>query len=326
MRDNLPLATLADTFPGYDITVLNYFIRRLLGLIPLLIGVSVAVFLILHAIPGDPARLAAGPDASEEDIRQISKNYGLDRPVYVQYWIYVDKVLHGDFGESFRTQRPVIEEIRRTLPATIELTTAAMLVAVLLGVPIGVYSSLHPGSRIDRLITTLAVLGISMPGFFLGLLLMLLFAATLGWLPPTGRGTIAHLVLPTLTLGLPYVATFARLARSNMLDVLSEDYVRTARAKGLSRSVVIYKHALTNASIPLVTVLGIFYGRLLGGAVIVETVFAWPGMGRYMIEAILLRDIYVVQGTIMVFALSVVIINLIVDGLYGLLDPRIAYS
>jgi len=326
LRDNLPLATLADTFPGYDITVLNYFIRRLLGLIPLLIGVSVAVFLILHAIPGDPARLAAGPDASEEDIRQISKNYGLDRPVYVQYWIYVDKVLHGDFGESFRTQRPVIEEIRRTLPATIELTTAAMLVAVLLGVPIGVYSSLHPGSRIDRLITTLAVLGISMPGFFLGLLLMLLFAATLGWLPPTGRGTIAHLVLPTLTLGLPYVATFARLARSNMLDVLSEDYVRTARAKGLSRSVVIYKHALTNASIPLVTVLGIFYGRLLGGAVIVETVFAWPGMGRYMIEAILLRDIYVVQGTIMVFALSVVIINLIVDGLYGLLDPRIAYS
>ena len=306
--------------------MLNYFIRRLLGLIPLLIGVSVAVFLILHAIPGDPARLAAGPDASEEDIRQISKNYGLDRPVYVQYWIYVEKVLHGDFGESFRTQRPVIEEIRRTLPATIELTTAAMLVAVLLGVPIGVYSSLHPGSRIDRLITTLAVLGISMPGFFLGLLLMLLFAATLGWLPPTGRGTIAHLVLPTLTLGLPYVATFARLARSNMLDVLSEDYVRTARAKGLSRSVVIYKHALTNASIPLVTVLGIFYGRLLGGAVIVETVFAWPGMGRYMIEAILMRDIYVVQGTIMVFALSVVIINLIVDGLYGLLDPRIAYS
>lgn len=326
MRDNLPLATLANTFPVHDLTVLNYFIRRLLGLIPLLIGVSVAVFLILHAIPGDPARLAAGPDASEEDIRQISKNYGLDRPVYVQYWIYVEKVLHGDFGESFRTQRPVIEEIRRTLPATIELTTAAMLVAVLLGVPIGVYSSLHPGSRIDRLITTLAVLGISMPGFFLGLLLMLLFAATLGWLPPTGRGTIAHLVLPTLTLGLPYVATFARLARSNMLDVLSEDYVRTARAKGLSRSVVIYKHALTNASIPLVTVLGIFYGRLLGGAVIVETVFAWPGMGRYMIEAILMRDIYVVQGTIMVFALSVVIINLIVDGLYGLLDPRIAYS
>lgn len=306
--------------------MVNYIVRRLLMLVPMLLGVSVAVFLILHLIPGDPARMAAGPDASEADIEQIRINYGLDRSFIVQYGIYLRKVLQGDLGESFQTLAPVTEGILRTFPATLELAAAGMLIAVLLGVPIGIYSALHPRGAADRLVTSLAVLGISMPGFFLGLVLMLVFASMLNWLPPTGRGSLTHLVLPSVTLGLPYVATFARLTRSSMLDVFSEDFIRTARAKGLSWRKVTYRHALRNASIPLVTMLGLDFGRLLGGAVIVEKVFAWPGMGRYMVDAIMVRDIYVVQGTILVFAASVVVINLIVDVIYGALDPRIAYS
>lgn len=304
----------------------SYIVRRLLMLVPMLLGVSVTVFLILHLIPGDPARMAAGPDATDADVEQIRVNHGLDKPLVTQYGIYLSKLLRGDLGDSFQTLAPVTEGIVRTFPATIELAVAGMLIAVVFGVPIGIYSALHPRGTADRLVTSVAVLGISTPGFFLGLLVMLLFASTLNWLPPTGRGTWAHLVLPSLTLGLPYVATFARLTRSSMLDVLAEDFIRTARAKGLSWTKLTYRHALRNAAIPLVTVLGLDFGRLLGGAVIVEKVFSWPGMGRYMVDAIMVRDIYVVQGTILVFAASVVIINLIVDVIYGALDPRIAYS
>lgn len=304
----------------------NYIIRRLLMLLPMLLGVSIAVFLILHLIPGDPAQMAAGPDATQADIDQIRVNYGLDKPFINQYGIYLSKLLHGDLGDSFQTLAPVTEGIARTFPATLELAVAGMLIAVFFGVPIGIYSALHPRGTADRLVTSLAVLGISTPGFFLGLLLMLLFASELNILPPTGRGTWAHLVLPSLTLGLPYVATFARLTRTSMLDVLSEDFIRTARAKGLTWGKLTYRHALRNASIPLVTMLGLDFGRLLGGAVIVEKVFAWPGMGSYMVDAIMVRDIYVIQGTILVFATSVVTINLIVDVIYGALDPRIAYS
>lgn len=305
--------------------MIAYVLRRLLGLIPMLLGVSIAIFLVMHAVPGDPAQMAAGPDASEEDIIQIRENYGLDRPLHEQYAIYLGNLVQGDLGFSFRTQRPVLEDIARTLPATAELAAAAMIIALVLGIPAGIACALRPGTPLDTAVTTFSVLGISMPGFFLGLLLMLLFAAELGWLPPTGRGGLEHLVMPAVTLGLPYVASFARITRSNMLDVLGEDYVRTARAKGLPRRTVVYRHALVNAAIPLVTLLGIYFGRLLGGAVIVETIFAWPGMGRYMIEAIAQRDIYVIQGTILIFALSIVLVNLIVDILYGLIDPRISY-
>ncbi|WP_269586423.1 ABC transporter permease [Roseibium sp. Sym1] len=306
--------------------MVNYILRRLLMLVPMLLGVSIAVFLVLHLIPGDPARMAAGPDASASDIEQIRVNYGLDKPLPVQYAIYLGKLLQGDLGTSFRTLAPVSEGIARTFPATLELTIAGMAIAVLLGVPLGIYSSLHPRGPADRIVTSIAVLGISTPGFFLGLVLMFVFSLQLGLLPPTGRGSLAHLVLPAVTLGLPYVATFARLTRSTMLDVLSEDFIRTARAKGLSWRKVTYRHALRNAAIPIVTVLGLDFGRLLGGAVIVESVFAWPGMGRYMVEAILARDIYVVQGTILAFAAAVVIVNLIVDLIYGVLDPRITYA
>ena len=304
----------------------TYILRRLLTLPLMLLGVSIAVFLILHLIPGDPARMAAGPDATEQDVAQIRVNYGLDRPLTVQYGIYLRKLAEGDLGESFQTMAPVTQGIARTFPATLELTIAGMLVAMILGVPLGIYSALHPRGAADRLVTSVAVLGISMPGFLLGLIFMLVFASMLGWVPPTGRGTWRHLILPALTLGLPYVAAFARLTRSNMLDVLSEDFIRTARAKGLSWPRVTYRHAMRNASIPIVTVLGLDFGRLLGGAAIVETVFAWPGMGRYMVDAIMVRDIYVIQGTILVFAISVVAINLLVDVIYGIIDPRITYS
>nr|WP_256260527.1 ABC transporter permease [Pseudomonas gingeri] len=305
---------------------MNYTLRRLLLLLPMLLGVSIVIFLVMHFIPGDPAQLAAGPDATEADIAQIRKNYGLDQPLATQYIIYVKKIASGDFGESFQTFTPVLESIARTLPATIELTAAGMLLAVLIGVPLGIVAALKPRGLLDSSLTTVAVLGISIPGFFLGLILMLIFSANLGWLPPTGRGGLQHLILPAFTLGLPYVATFSRLARSTMMDVLKEDYIRTAYAKGVPGYKVILKHALSNAAIPLVTVFGMDFGRLLGGAVIVETVFAWPGMGRLLIDAIMARDIYVVQGTVIVFAAAVVIINLIVDLVYGILDPRITYN
>jgi ABC-type dipeptide/oligopeptide/nickel transport system permease component len=306
--------------------MLTFIIRRTLLLVPMLLGVSVAVFMVLHLIPGDPARLAAGPDATEADVQQIRVNYGLDKPLIVQYGIYLEKLVHGDLGTSFRTLGPVTDGIRQTFPATLELTIGGMLVAVLFGVPLGIYAALHPRSNADQAVTATAVLGISMPGFFLGLVLMYVFALKLGWLPPTGRGGFSHLILPSITLGLPYVATFSRLTRTSMLDVLAEDFIRTARAKGLSWRKVTYRHALRNAAIPIVTVLGLDFGRLLGGAVIVETVFAWPGMGRYMVEAITVRDIYVVQGTILVFATAVVVVNLLVDVIYGVLDPRISYA
>lgn len=306
--------------------MLNYTLRRLLLLLPMLAGVSIAIFLVMHFIPGDPAQLAAGPEATEEDVAQIRTNYGLDKPLVTQYFIYVKKIASGDFGESFQTFTPVLDGIARTLPATLELTLAGMLLAVVVGVPLGVLAALRPRGMLDSALTTFAVLGISVPGFFLGLILMSIFSAYLSWLPPTGRGSWQHLLLPALTLGLPYVATFSRLARSTMMDVLQEDYVRTAYAKGVPSYKVVIKHALSNAAIPLVTVFGVDFGRLLGGAVIVETVFAWPGMGRYLIDAIMARDIYVVQGTVLVFAALVVIINLLVDLVYGVLDPRITYN
>jgi len=295
-------------------------------MIPMLLGISIGIFLILHLIPGDPARSAAGPDASEEDVELIRKTYGLDQPLHVQYAVYLKNLLEGDMGRSFRTRLPVTHEIRRRLSATIELSTIAMLISVVLGIPIGIFSSLKPKTFLDNTLTVFAVFGISMPIFFLGLLLMLLFSSILRWLPPTGRGGIHHLILPSLTLGLPHVAAIARLTRSNMLDVISEDYIRTARSKGLTERIVVYKHALVNALIPVVTVLGLYFGRLLGGAVITETIFAWPGLGRYMVEAIVMRDIYVVQGTVLVFAIAVVLVNLLVDLLYGVLDPRISYK
>jgi len=304
--------------------VLDYAIYRIAVLVPTLLAVSLAVFLVLHLVPGDPARNAAGPDAEEEDIALIREHYGLDQPLWRQYGTYLVRVAQGDLGESFRSRRPVLDELVRRLPATIELAGFAMLLAVIIGVGLGVTASMRPNSWVDQAIGAISAFGISVPVFFLGLLLMLLFAAKLQWLPPSGRAGWANLVLPVTTLGLPYIATFARVARSTMLEVLSEDYIRTARAKGLKRGTVIWRHALINAAIPLVTLLGIYFGRLLGGAVIVETIFSWPGLGRYMVDGIIQRDLQVVQGCILFFATAIIFVNLVVDLLYSVLDPRIA--
>ncbi len=304
--------------------MIDYAIYRIAVLVPTLFAVSLAVFLVLHLVPGDPARNAAGPDAEEEDIALIREHYGLDQPLWTQYGTYLVRVAQGDLGESFRSRRPVLDEVLRRLPATVELAGYAMIFAVILGVGMGVVASMRPNSWLDQIIGALSAFGISVPVFFLGLLLMMVFAARLQWLPPSGRGTWSHLVLPVVTLGLPYVATFARVARSTMLEVLSEDYIRTARAKGLVQRAVIWRHALINAAIPLVTLLGVYFGRLLGGAVIVETIFAWPGLGRYMVDGIIQRDLQVVQGCILFFATAIVVVNLMVDLLYSVLDPRIA--
>ena len=242
-----------------------YAVRRILLLIPTMLAVSFVVFLILQMVPGDPARAAAGADAPEEDVQLIREKYGLDQPFFIQYGRWLVRVVQGDFGESFRSRRPVMDEILARFPATIELATGAMMFALFLGVPLGIWASLRPRTFTDNVITSLSSFGISLPNFFFGLILMLVLAAKLQLLPPTGRGTWRHLILPMVTLGFPYIATYARFARSNMLDVLSEDYIRTARAKGLSYKTVIFKHALINAAIPIVTLFGVYFGHLLGG-------------------------------------------------------------
>jgi peptide/nickel transport system permease protein len=306
--------------------VTKYLLRRMLGLIPVLLGVSVLVFAILKFIPGDPARAVAGFDASPEDVENIREQLGLNEPVWVQYGLFVGKALIGDFGRSVRSRRPVSEEIASTMPATVQLALVSMAVATVIGVVLGIVAATHQYTIWDGITMILALLGISIPIFWLGLMLILLFAVQLGWLPSQGRGGPENLVLPSLTLGAASAGIIARMMRSSMLEVLRQDYVRTARAKGLGEQIVVLRHALKNAAIPAVTVIGLQFGYLLGGAVITETVFAWPGMGRLVVEAIKFRDYPVVQSCILLLALTFCLVNLVVDLLYAYLDPRIRYS
>jgi ABC-type dipeptide/oligopeptide/nickel transport system permease component len=306
--------------------LLAFIFRRTLALGPVLLVVSVAVFLAMRMIPGDPARLMAGPDAAEEDVENIRQLLGLNRPVYAQYGIFLREALAGNLGTSIRSRRPVTDELAMRVPFSLQLAAGGVVIAVLLGVPLGIVAAVYRGSTVDTLVMVQAVAGVSLPVFWLGLLLMLLFAAILRWLPSSGSGTLRHLILPAVTLGLAEAALIARMTRSAMLDVLHEDYVRTARAKGLRELVVIGRHALRNAAIPLVTIVGMDFGRLLGGAVITETVFAWPGIGLLVVDAVKFRDYPVVQGAILFFALAVVLVNLLVDLSYAYLDPRVRYG
>ncbi|MEW6399887.1 MAG: nickel ABC transporter permease [Bacillota bacterium] len=303
----------------------QYAARRLLLLIPILIGVSVVVFLLVHLIPGDPARVLAGQEATREDIEAIRHRLGLDAPLHLQYFRFAAGLADGDLGESIRTGRPVVEELRVRWPVTIRLTVCALVVMILLGVPAGIISATRPNSVFDNTSMMAALVGVSMPVFWLGLMLMLLFAYYLRLLPTAGSTTWKHFVLPALTLGLSSSAILARLTRSSMLEVMGQDFVRTARAKGLAERVVIYKHALRNALIPVVTVVGLEFGSLLGGAVLTETVFTINGMGRYMVLSIGFRDYPVVQGAVLIFALGFVLVNLVVDLTYAVVDPRIRY-
>jgi peptide/nickel transport system permease protein len=303
-----------------------YLLRRILIALPTLLGVVVLVFLMVRLAPGDPAVLLAGEFATPETLEAIRARYGLDRSLPEQFLIYLEALLRGDLGESARSRRPVLEELKTYFPNTLELASAAILVAVLTGIPLGVLAALRPGSSLDLSVMVLALLGVSMPVFWFGLLAILIFSVGLGWFPVAGKGTLAHLVLPAITLGINATALLARMTRGTLLEVLSQDYIRTARAKGLAERVVIFKHALRNALIPVVTVVGLEFGTLLSGAVITETIFAWPGLGQLLVGSILARDYPVVQGAVLLVAISFVLINLLVDLLYAAIDPRVRYD
>jgi len=310
-----------------------FLLRRLLLVVPVLLGVSIVVFAVLHLSPGDPAEIMLGPQATHEDITRLRAELGLDQPLAVQYGHWMSRVVRGDLGRSLWMKRPVLGEVLRRFQATIILTASALVLSTIAGIALGVLSAARRNSLLDRLSALTSLFGASMPSFWLGIVLMVVFALWLGWLPasgmyaPYGEGGIGdllrHLVLPTITLAAASLTIIARLTRSTMLEVLGQDYVRTARAKGVREGFVVARHALRNALIPTVTVVGVQAGYLLGGAVLTETVFAWPGVGTLMVQGILARDFPLVQGCVLVIALAFVLVNLAVDLLYASLDPRI---
>ena len=306
--------------------MLQYIIKRLVSTIPVLIGISLLLFFMLRMLPGDPAQVLAGQMATQEDIELIRHQLGLDRPIHVQYAFFLSRLARFDLGRSARTQNPVTEEIWARLPNTMLLAVVAITLACLFGIPAGIISAVRPYTWIDYLVTSTAIFGISMPVFWLGLMLVVVFAVWLHWLPAGGTGSWQHVILPSLTLAAFVVAFIARMTRSSMIEVLSQDYTTTARSKGLKEQVVVIKHALKNALIPIITVVGLQFGLLLGGAVLTETVFAWPGLGRLIVDSILARDYPVIQGAILVFGLLYILVNLVVDLLYAYVDPRIRYD
>ena len=308
-----------------------YIIKRLIAMLPVLALVSLIVFTIIHLTPGDPALIMLGEEATPQALAALRHELGLDQPLPVQYLVWLSHVLRGDLGRSIRTNQPVIEAITQRLPVTLELTTLAMVISIMAAIPAGIISATRRNSASDLISTTLALLGISMPSFFLAILLIFVFSLKVRWLPPMGytpfqKGVWENLrgmVLPAVTLGTAAMAIVARLTRSTLLEALQQDYIRTARAKGLREQAVIYSHALKNAMIPITTILGLQIGFLLGGAVITETIFALPGVGRLVVASIFERDFPLVQGVVLVLALMHLVINLIVDLLYAYLDPRI---
>ena len=334
--------------------MLRYIIRRFLTIIPVLLGVSILVFGFIRLIPGDPATVMLGERATPESVARVRQQLGLDKPVYQQYLIYVSHALRGDLGMSILRQEPVTRELVRRFPGTIELSLGAILFATLVGVPSGILSATRRGSWIDSLSMLIALTGVSMPIFWLGLMLSFAFAVLLHWLPTSGRLTatmeydpitnlvildsllqgnlhllldgLRHLVLPAVALGTIPMAIIARMTRSAMLEVLSQDYIRTAQAKGLPQRTVILRHALRNALLPVITVVGLQVGILLAGAILTETIFAWPGIGRWIVEAIYARDYPIVQGVTLFIAGIFVLVNLTVDVLYAFVDPRIHYE
>jgi ABC-type dipeptide/oligopeptide/nickel transport system permease component len=305
----------------------QYIGRRLLVTIPLLLGLTVIVFGMLHLLPGDPVQvILATSGATPDAVAKLRSQLGLDLPLHIQYFRYLNGLLHGDMGSSLFTYRPVTEIIQQNMGATLELALSAMLLALVVGIPLGILAAVFKDSWIDHLAMTLAVVGVSAPGFWTALLMILLFSVVLQLLPSGGHGTLKHLIMPTLVLGLSGAAVMARLTRSSMLEVLGQEYVVTARAKGGSELYVLVRHALKNGLIPIVTVAGLQFGFLLGGTVVTETVFARPGLGRTAVEAILYKDIPVVQGIVLFVAVIYMLVNLLVDLCYALLDPRIRYT
>ncbi|EHT3977405.1 glutathione ABC transporter permease GsiC [Salmonella enterica] len=306
--------------------MLNYVLKRLLGLIPTLLIVAVLVFLFVHLLPGDPARLIAGPEADAQVIALVRQQLGLDQPLHVQFWHYITHVLQGDFGTSMVSRRPVSEEIASRFLPTLWLTITSMIWAVLFGMAIGIAAAVWRNRWPDWVGMTLAVTGISFPAFALGMLLMQIFSVDLGWLPTVGADSWQHYILPSLTLGAAVASVMARFTRSSFVDVLSEDYMRTARAKGVSETWVVLKHGLRNAMIPVVTMMGLQFGFLLGGSIVVEKVFNWPGLGRLLVDSVDMRDYPVIQAEVLLFSLEFILINLVVDVLYAAINPAIRYK
>ena len=303
--------------------MIRYVVRRVLLAVPVLIGVATLVFSLIHLVPGDPAQAMLGDGASPNDVAELRATLGLDQPLPAQYLTFMRRAVTGDLGVSFRTGQPVTTMIAERIPATAELAIAAMIVAVVIAIPLGVIAAVWRGTPIDYGAMTFALAGVSIPNFWLGPILAIVFAVELGWLPVSGRGSLANLVLPAISLGLALAAILARMTRASLLDELGELYVRAARARGVSRAASITSHALRNSMVPLLTIIALQFGAVLTGAVITETIFAWPGIGRLLIQSIGFRDYPMVQGCILLIAVTYVTVNLITDLMYGVLDPRI---
>lgn len=305
--------------------MLKFLLGRILLAVPTLIGASIVVFALVH-LTGDPALLMMPPQTPPEQVKVFRERLGFDDPLPVQYWRFINGVFRGDLGESFRFREPALELVLERLPATLQLALYSVLLATFIGIPLGVISAATQGGWLDTLIRTIFYIGQGIPPFVLGLLLMVIFSIQLGLLPSAGRGSLAQLVMPVVTLAVFLLASIARLTRSGMVQVLQSDFIRTARAKGLSPGKVLYKHAVRNTLIPVVTMIGLQLGHLLGGAVVTETIFAWPGVGRLVVEAIHSRDFPIVQAAMLVIVTLFVMVNLLVDLTYGFLDPRIRYE
>jgi peptide/nickel transport system permease protein len=306
--------------------VLRFLARRLALTVLVLLGVATLVFSLIHLIPGDPAQAMLGEAASQKDVEELRMRLGLDRPLMDQYVTFLSGALKGNLGTSFRTGEPVTTQIMERMPATLELAAAAMIVAICVAIPLGIAAAVRRGTIVDHGAMVLALSGVSIPNFWLGPLLAIVFAVELGWLPVSGRGTWAHLVLPAISLGAALAAILARMMRATLLEELRELYVVAARARGVSRARAILRHAFRNSLIPVVTIIGLQFGAVLTGAVITETVFAWPGIGRLLIQSIGFRDYPLVQGCILLIAVTYVAVNLLTDLLYGVLDPRIRFE
>ncbi len=312
--------------------MLVYIVRRLLLAVPVLLGVSILVFLILHLTPGNPALVVAGPDAPPEVVKEVEKALGLDQPLYVQYGRYLARILHGDFGRSIRSREQVFERVWTTFPVTLTLAIVGVAFTMIVSVPLGILAAYHRNSPLDLATIFLVLTGSAMPVFAVGLILLWIFAVQLRWFPLSGfesMSTLAgwwHIALPAITVSGGTIALLARLTRSSMLEVLNQEYVRTARAKGVREGLVVMRHAFRNALLPVITVIGLQFGFLLSGAVVTESIFSLPGMGRLLVEAILGRDFPIVQGAVLLAAVTFVLTNLLVDVLYATVDPRIRYE
>ena len=306
--------------------MLRFLARRLALTLLVLLGVATLVFSLIHLIPGDPAQAMLGEAASQKDVEDLRRRLGLDRPLIEQYGHFLSGAIRGDLGTSFRTGQPVTSQIVERMPATMELAGAAMLVAICVAIPLGIAAAVWRGTAVDHTAMVLALSGVSIPNFWLGPLLAIVFAVELGWLPVSGRGTWAHLILPAVSLGAALAAILARMMRATLLEELRELYVVAARARGVSRARSVLRHAFRNSLIPVVTIIGLQFGAVLTGAVITETVFAWPGIGRLLIQSIGFRDYPLVQGCILLIAVTYVGVNLLTDLLYGVLDPRIRFE